>query len=407
MITMSKKHPTVTWLGMFLTMIVICLLSACSNSSVPSQTSGIGTGNTLATKDTIITPGTTNVGSVSFIGIRMLDKSNGWALTTSSILKTSDGGIHWKNVTPANTVLSQMARGDFLSEKYAWIVNASQDNTISVLRTSDGGQSWQSATIADPNSEIVDVPHFLNTQEGWLEVTPGGPGAGSEGVDIFHTIDGGKTWNKIASSGQSASGLPNGGLKSGISFKDAKNGWATGGDATPNSVWLYATHDGGQTWQKVTSSSFYHLPDWGTTQNTSYSYHTTSPVFFGNDGFLPIQINGQLDNNTRVSGFIIYHTANGGQGWAPPAPGIDALAKFMTDDLYMVDPQHAWASDTNSGACYATADAGKTWQIVADVGQVRAFSFVDASYGWAIGDQTLQHTTDGGKTWQKLTYSIQ
>lgn len=388
-------------------MIGTCLLSACSNATAPSQTPGIAAGTTPVTIGATVTSGTANTGSVSFIGIRMLDKANGWALTTSSILKTSDGGIHWKNVTPANIVLSQMAKGDFLSDKYAWIVNTSQDNTISVLRTSDGGQSWQSTTIADPNSEILDVPHFLNTLEGWLEITPGGPGAGSEGVDIFHTTDGGKSWSKIASSGQSASGLPNGGLKSGISFKDAKNGWATGGDATPNSVWLYATHDGGKTWQKVTSSSFYHLPDWGTTQNTVYSYHTTPPVFFGDNGFLPIQVSGQLDNNTQVSGFIIYSTANGGQGWAPPAPSIDALAKFMTDDLYMVDPQHAWASDTNSGACYATADAGKTWQRVGDVGQVRAFSFVDVTSGWAIGDKTLQRTTDGGKTWQKLAYSIQ
>jgi len=403
--TMYKKRPTLIWLGTLLTMILACLLSACSNAAAPAQTPGIGTGTTPRATSTGATPGTT--GTASFIGIRMLDKSNGWALTTSSILRTSDGGVHWKNVTPTNTVLNPMAKGDFLSDKYAWIVNASQNNTISVLRTSDGGQNWQSTAIADPNSEILDMPHFLNTQEGWLEITPGGPGAGSEGVDIFHTIDGGESWSKIASSGQSASGLPNGGLKSGISFKDTKNGWATGGDATTNSIWLYATHDGGKTWQRVTSSSFFHLPDWGGTQSTVFFYHTTPPVFFGNKGLLPVQVDGQLDQNAQVSGFILFSTANGGQGWGPPAPGIDALAKFMTGDLYIADPQHAWASDTNSGACYATVDAGKTWQKVGDVGQVRAFSFVDTSNGWAIGDNKLQHTTDGGKTWQKLTYSIQ
>src|SRR5690242_12207691 len=132
MITMSKKRSTLIWLGTLLTMIVTCLLSACSNANVPSQTSGIAAGTTPITIGATVTSGTANTGSVSFIGIRMLDKTNGWALTTSSILKTSDGGIHWKNVTPANTVLSQMAKGDFLSDKYAWIVNVSQDNTISV-----------------------------------------------------------------------------------------------------------------------------------------------------------------------------------------------------------------------------------------------------------------------------------
>src|SRR5260370_7193023 len=184
--TMYKKRPTLSWLGTLLTMILACLLSACSNAAAPAQTPGIGTGTTPGATSIGATPGTT--ATALFIGIRMLDKSNGWALTTSSILRTSDGGVHWRNVTPTNTVLSPMAKGDFLSDKYAWIVNASQNNTISVLRTSDGGQNWQSTTIADPDSEILDMPHFLNTQEGCLEITPGAPAPGIEGVTIFHTI---------------------------------------------------------------------------------------------------------------------------------------------------------------------------------------------------------------------------
>src|SRR2546421_12561390 len=106
--TMYRKRPTLIWLGTLLTMILTCLLSACSNDAMPAQTPGIGAGITPGATTTGAAPGTT--GTASFIGIRMLDKSNGWALTTSSILRTSDGGVHWRNVTPTNTVLNPMAK---------------------------------------------------------------------------------------------------------------------------------------------------------------------------------------------------------------------------------------------------------------------------------------------------------
>ncbi len=414
---MYKKRSTFIWLGAFLTLIIACLFSACSNATLSTEKQILGAkatpeivkmtpGATATTNGTTATTtGTTD--TISFTGIRMLDQSNGWALTSSTILKTSDGGVHWKNVTPTNITLSPTAKGDFMSDTYAWVVNTSQNNTLSVLHTSDGGQTWGNTTIADANGVILDMPHFLNTQEGWLEIAPGGSGAGSEPVDIFHTIDGGQSWSKIASSEQSTSGLPRGGLKSGLSFKDAQNGWATGTDAATNRIWLYATHDGGKTWQPVTSASFSHLPDWGGTQNTTFFYRTTPPVFFGNNGFLPVQVDGQIDQHTQVRGLILYSTANGGQAWGAPAPGIDAVAKFMTNDLYIFDLQHAWASDENSGACYATIDSGKTWQNIGIVGQVSALSFVSPSNGWAIGGNILRHTSDGGKTWQQISYLLQ
>ncbi|HEY4389335.1 MAG TPA: hypothetical protein VGN34_33240, partial [Ktedonobacteraceae bacterium] len=46
-----------------------------------------------------------SVTSSSFGGVtqlKMLDANNGWAATSSSVLKTSDGGQHWTDVTPSD-----------------------------------------------------------------------------------------------------------------------------------------------------------------------------------------------------------------------------------------------------------------------------------------------------------------
>jgi photosystem II stability/assembly factor-like uncharacterized protein len=325
--------------------------------------------------------------------LRMLDHSKGWALTEQNILFTSDGGQNWKDVTPSGSAYGKDAIGDFMSDKYAWIVSTAQpiDNSVNVLRTSDGGQHWQTSTIAVSEVSVVDAPHFLTTQEGFLELgTFGGPGAGSEAVGIFHTTDGGQNWTEVSDT-EHAGGLPHGGLKTGISFKDKLNGWATGEDAS-STPWLYMTHDGGHTW------SLQSLPLLG---NSVGHYTTTPPVIFGNDAFLPVKIGVEINVNKSVSDLVIYKSTNGGTSWS-----TYTLAKFTSDDLYIANIHNAWASDQD-GNIYGTSDAGENWsKLASTVDTIKAFSFTDTSYGWAISDTKLWHTTDGGSHWSEIVYHI-
>jgi photosystem II stability/assembly factor-like uncharacterized protein len=84
---------------------------------------------------------------VPLTALRMLDSSNGWALSSRSILQTTDGGIHWDDVTPVNAGLNPLARGQFMNRQYAWIAigpaNQQEGSGITILRTTDGGRSWQ------------------------------------------------------------------------------------------------------------------------------------------------------------------------------------------------------------------------------------------------------------------------
>src|SRR5947207_955795 len=53
----------------------------------------------------------------------MLDKMHGWKLIAgTSVLKTSDGGNIWSDVTPPNFPVQPGLRGTFMSENVAWIV---------------------------------------------------------------------------------------------------------------------------------------------------------------------------------------------------------------------------------------------------------------------------------------------
>ena len=401
-------------------LLTALLLAACgSNGGTTTGSTGTGTQSTPSATGTTVatttgsqktTPTTTaeqatptpapSASAVSFTSIRMLDSQNGWAIASSAILKTTDGGWHWHNVGPLHTTF-KFASGEFFNSQVAWIVtqgtNSANPTAIEVLRTLNGGQNWQSQTLTNDNQhELLGPPDFVNMQDGWLElVSNGGPGAGSEAVEIYRTTDGGQSWSKVSATTneQPNGGLPTGGIKTGISFKDTLNGWATATYYATNNAWLYATHDGGKTWQKQS------LPLVSGTSGGEYD--TTPPVFFGNNGLLPVHV---FATNNSVLDFYITH--NGGQTWT-----AQPLASFNSTNAYVADMAHAWATDTNN-VFYRTLNGGISWQKEQSAGQtISALSFINDNEGWAIGSPNnkplLLHTTDGGQTWQHINYAIQ
>jgi len=398
---MHKKSMHGAWLPLWLVPTLALLLGGCSvtgSISSPQPTVVPTTSPQKSTSTPSIIPSTSTVSSkpaVPLTAIRMVDTQHGWALTASSILKTTDGGLHWKDVTPANAGLNQDARGQFLTTQAAWIAigpaNQQEGPGIAVVHTMDGGASWQRSLINDPLVSRVDVPHFLNTQQGWLELSST-PGAGSAGSDLWHSTDGGETWTKL-SSNKSSSGL-NLGYVTGISFRDAQLGIATGnlgagGDNTVPSIAL--THNGGQSWQ--TQALPHLLGGYVNPMNTSQP-----PVFFGNVVVLPVTI-------TTESGpvLVLYRSNDGGVNWLQTS-----AAHLQAEDTYVVDANHAWATDTPSGTLSSTSDGGNHWSLTSNTAyHLNALSFTDAQNGWGVTSNQLLQTTDGGKTWQQISYTIQ
>jgi photosystem II stability/assembly factor-like uncharacterized protein len=86
---------------------------------------------------------------------------------------------------------------------------------------------------------------FVSADDGWVLGT--GSCSGAPCAAIARTADGGRTWAEVSAPHVSIVPGPDQGTSgiSGLRFADARNGWAFGPD-------LWATHDGGATWARLT-----------------------------------------------------------------------------------------------------------------------------------------------------------
>jgi photosystem II stability/assembly factor-like uncharacterized protein len=170
---------------------------------------------------------------------------------------------------------------------------------------------------------------------------------------------------------------------------------------------LYRTQDGGIQWKVVTPP--------GVMANFS--------TFFLNaqSGWMLV------GNRQDLSESTLYHTANGGQNWtSTPAP-------FGMGRLEFLDEQNGWAManiSCGAGSCdldiFKTTDGGRTWDKVSSatpennnqpstlpfVGDKNGMTFLDMQHGWVGGSEPLNGyvwlfaTKDGGQTWKQVNLPL-
>ncbi len=341
-------------------------------------------------------------GSDSLIALHMIDLTTGWALSEHAVLRTTNGGLQWENVTPPDALLTRESIAAFLTASLAWAATPQANGTTTqVLRTSDGGQTWQQSTV---QATFLRQITFIDSQHGWILSGWGAPGGAAEAVSVFRTRDGGKTWRNVASALPASTDipppghLPFGGQKSGIHFLNVSTGWITGTVVVNDLAWLYVSHDGGSTWYQQSLSPPTGVP--------SAQLSLISPTFFSaSDGILPVI----FSDGVTGRGFAtdVYVTYDEGTTWKGTTP--ISLAAVAID---FVDRQHGWATDGT--ILYSTSDGGHQWTKLspgANFKQITYLSFASSTTGWAIGKQSntsafLLKTTDGGKTWTPIPISI-
>ena len=255
---------------------------------------------------------------------------------------------------------------------------------------------------------------FIDARHGWLLVSLGS-GAGSEGVQILRTTNGGTTWTTISrtDSDQPPPGsLPLAGIKSGMRFRDAMTGWVTTAVAgSGNASGLYMTRDGGSTWQQqnVTFPAAYR----------EGALILASPRFFTlRDGLLPAILNAPGMNPA----IDVYTTHDGGATWSSTTP-LPYTATTGSPIWDFADQDHGWVALGTT--LHLTLDGGQHWSTGSaslKVQRVAQIDFVSASDGWTLGTPPviacigrcltqqgplagapLLHTTDGGHTWTRLS----
>src|SRR5271157_2851376 len=209
--------------------VLALILSACSQPVTLTPT--------LPAPVTVAPPtlGAPVSSAPAFTMLRMIDATNGWAITDTGVVRTNDGGATWHDVTPSGvTKLGFGIPFYFLDANHGWVVATDSSNPSSgtLYRTQDGGATWQSSAV----NFLMGTMVFVNASNGWM-MADLGAGAGSDAVAIFQTTDGGQTWKQtyINDPTQPNAGttLPFGGLKDGITPIDMKNAWVGGITYTP------------------------------------------------------------------------------------------------------------------------------------------------------------------------------
>ncbi len=355
--------------------------------------------------------------------IYMADMSRGWAIggregRPDRILRTSDGGEHWQDVTPPEPAIVEFAAtagGFFLNAEYAWAVydtGYAPAHPLAVWRTSDGGTSWSAgAPLPRSGDEEYMSPsevEFIDEMQGWLLVDVGA-GAGHAYIDLFRTSDGGATWGRVLDpySPESADVHVGSSARS-MDFADARTGVISIGVSPYSSPRLNLTRDGGVTWRSVPLEPPAAEPS---LFDQAFCGAYWPSIFAETEAVVVVECSGP-DTTSRY----LYATRDGGLTWEVyPYPG---------GGLLMLDPRIGFSLGAD---VYRTGDGGETWTRVSTVpwegersfadeqagwpvpwrGQ---YSFVDERYAWAVGrsgdDIFLFKTADGGRTWEQLGPTI-
>lgn len=115
----------------------------------------------------------------------------------------------------------------------------------------------------------------------------------------------------------------------------------------------------------------------------------------------------------------IFSSTNGGKTWLRVGPGLavtETVTSFLlriltpVSRVYFVDEKTGWVQRLDG--LLKTEDGGKNWALVTAWKEPARqaftdFSFFDDKSGWALSlDQSVSHTSDGGRSWVKQTQFV-
>ena len=169
----------------------------------------------------------------------LASESRGWRLTRRALSWTDDAGASWRQITPPGIAPGDI-RGVHFTGADGWLV-ASTGNAAAPLalrHTGDQGRTWSEGRLRAPRDlaaaapvdiDVVDAANVfvaVRLQPSRFSFTRG---------LLLRSRNGGETWTQFR--------LPAAGE---IEFVDGETGWLAGGAARER---LYATRDGGRTWR--------------------------------------------------------------------------------------------------------------------------------------------------------------
>ncbi len=340
--------------------------------------------------------------STAVVGAALVDPTNGWALTTTDLVWTADGGATWRSIRPTDVAAASIKAVHFVDARMGWLAWWSVANPrVTIERTTDGGRTWSRSHTPGTHLDGIGGVSIEAFDDGALFVqieTVHGSAACTGELDA--STDAGISWLPVVQSSDLGSGCAP------IRFLDRLHGWTTAG---PLRQALVGTSDGGRTWREIQSVN----PRGYGRNLPAYQVPAFTEGGRGLDGILLVRLVPPDVNVPGASGHVaIDRTADGGATWqrasGPPDPmlglgdpqiPVGAAALGANDWLVAGSP--------SSSRLWHTTDGGVTWSALSPgslPSTITALGFVDGTTGWAIDDGggALHATGDSGTTWQTL-----
>jgi photosystem II stability/assembly factor-like uncharacterized protein len=347
--------------------------------------------------------------------MKLLTENTGWALMHGRLYWTTDFGQHWRDITPPGAPVPRrggvvsIADVSFHGTADGWVLLRTGgggeygDSSFELASTTDAGTTWSVTPVTLPNwrswrrlggNGSVD---FVDPLHGWMNLSLESSANFDRGL-LYSTADGGRTWQQVP-------GAPM--IAAGVRSVTAKDCWLAGGPAGQD---LYATHDGGASWTRLTLKA---PPQAGRATLPTYQL----PMFVGARlGYVAVFYSGGEGDGTAL---VLFTTHDGGRTWkavgllrdSRDGSGGELVPWAITrTELIATGPGRA------SLVLKALGFDGRVREpkgaAPGRLGAVAKLSFVGDLRGWVAATQSgmepghklhLYSTTDGGATWNDIT----
>jgi photosystem II stability/assembly factor-like uncharacterized protein len=310
------------------------------------------------------------------------------------LLHTTDGGAHWSRV-PAPPIRSSPSHaqvrvlfasrfGDFVHHRSVGLVT----NGLELYATYDGGRTWRAEQLAG-DSQPVFVGDLAATHRSAYVLLASGSGQDRR-TEVYRTPIGERAWSAVPGvriAGNGGAAYASGAIAARGSFVAASLGQVF----SPTRYWTSAS-DGADWTSRSTPCREEASTDLGlTAPGGVYALCSSNPG------------RGDMDKDIRLA------TGDGAFVDAGTAPRVGITTDFA------VSPGGALAVGATGGDesfVHMSFDGGRTWQTTLaaqERGPVFDLAFTDDQHGTLVAGYPGLHTSqlyrtdDGGRTWEPFT----
>ncbi|HMQ79850.1 MAG TPA: YCF48-related protein [Ignavibacteria bacterium] len=290
--------------------------------------------------------------------LQFVNSTTAYAMCYNSVMKTTNSGSNWSIYY---TMYEQNnASMHFVNINTGFIVC----DTGIVIKTTNGGFNWN--VIYDFEQKRFHKIYFVDINTGY--VLRYNKLYNYEGTSLSRTTNGGSQWNQILSDSTYTI--------EGLSFPGDQNGYLAGYGSTPHPNTFYAK------FLRSTDNGLY----WDSISNPLYSRFYGCKFINANTG---IAYGDRVFSSNKSA----YTTTNGGVNWIP---------SDLSMRVYYVEQisNNTFLASADFPALYKSTNNGLNWYLFNSSFPNLSFDFINESYGLAVGGTgDIRITTNSGLNW--------